>query len=153
MKRKKTIRKYVSGIISRWNKRLALLKKTSVESGATFMEVLVTIAIIAILMTTIGLAVVPFIGKSQDSVARSNIQTFKVAITAYYTMNYEYPDDTQWEDAIKPFLQGEEIPLDPWDNEYIYVKPGPDERDYGITSMGPDETEGTDDDINSWDIN
>jgi general secretion pathway protein G len=150
MKRKKTRKTYVSGLIRSWQNRFALLKKTSREAGATFMEVLVTIAIIAILMTTIGLAVVPFIAKSQESVAESNIETFKTALTAYYTMNFEYPDDTEWKTAIQPFLEVDAIPLDPWGNEYIYEKPGPNDLSYGIYSKGPDGTEGNDDDITSW---
>jgi general secretion pathway protein G len=144
--------KYPSSFFKRWKQKLALLKKTNRESGATFMEVLVTIAIIAILMTTIGLAVVPFLGKSQISVAKTNIKTIETALTAYFTMNYEYPDESEWKEAVIPFLQKKEVPLDPWKNEYIYVKPGPDGLDYGISSAGPDGIQGNEDDINSWEL-
>ena len=150
MKRKKT--KKDLSFFRRWKKTLTLLKKTNRESGATFMEVLVTIAIIAILMTTIGLAVVPFLSKSQVSVAQTNIKTIETALTAYFTMNYEYPDDTEWKAAVAPFLQGGKVPPDPWKNEYIYIKPGPDDLAYGISSAGEDGIEGNEDDINSWEI-
>ncbi|MBN2443101.1 MAG: type II secretion system protein GspG [Spirochaetales bacterium] len=152
MNKKDSNRKYPSQLLKRWKQKRALLKKRNRESGATFMEVLVTIAIIAILMTTIGLAVVPFLGQSQISVAKTNIKTIETALTAYFTMNYEYPDDSEWKEAIKPFIQKNEIPPDPWKNEYIYVKPGPDDLDYGISSAGPDGIQGNEDDINSWEL-
>jgi general secretion pathway protein G len=124
-------------------------KKTDPESGATFMEVLVTIAIIAILMTTIGLAVAPFIGNAQESAAKQDINAIKVALTAYFTSNYEYPDESDWKEAIRPFLT-EDIKLDPWGNEYKYMKPGPDDIEFGVYSAGKDKIPENEDDITSW---
>jgi general secretion pathway protein G len=134
-----------------WNRRITLLKKTNRESGATFMEVLVTMAIIAILMTTVGLLVVPFIGNAQINTAKQNINTFRSALAQYYVTNFDYPDDTEWQTAIEPLLDGNKVPLDPWENDYIYMKPGPNGEDYSISSWGPDGIEGNEDDINSWD--
>ena len=151
MKRKKSKNKHQS-FLSRWQQRLSLLKKTNRESGATFMEVLVTIAIIAILMTTIGLAVVPFIGGAQESVAKTNIKTIETALMAYYAQNFEYPEDSDWKSAVQPLIDGGEIPLDPWNNEYVYEKPGPNDLAYGISSAGKDGIMGNDDDIKSWEI-
>jgi general secretion pathway protein G len=124
-------------------------KKSDPESGATFMEVLVTIAIIAILMTTIGLAVAPFIGDAQKSAAKQDINAIKVALTTYFTQNYDYPDESEWKQAIRPYLT-KDIGLDPWGSDYIYMKPGPDELDFGIYSAGKDKIPDNEDDITSW---
>lgn len=51
-----------------------------------------------------------------------------------------------------PYLKKLEIPLDPWNNPYIYESPG-NHGDYDLYSYGADGTEGGDGenrDIVSW---
>jgi general secretion pathway protein G len=44
-----------------------------------------------------------------------------------------------------------EVPLDPWGNQYRYEYPGKYQTDYpDIWSYGPDQMDGTDDDIGNW---
>ena len=45
----------------------------------------------------------------------------------------------------------ENIPMDPWNNAYIYEYPGKNNPNgYDLSSMGPDGRAGTDDDIANW---
>ena len=44
----------------------------------------------------------------------------------------------------------EDLPSDPWGNDYLYINPGKQGRGFGISSAGPDEEENTDDDIKNW---
>lgn len=126
-------------------------KKTDPESGATFMEVLVTLAIIAILMTTIALAIGPIIDGARVTAAKSDISAMKVALTTYFAQNFAYPDETEWKQAIQQYLN-KPINTDPWGNEYVYLNPGPDDLEYGIYSAGKDKIPDNDDDIRSWEI-
>jgi general secretion pathway protein G len=45
----------------------------------------------------------------------------------------------------------QELPDDPWGNKYQYANPGVHNPDsYDIYSYGPDQEDGTDDDIGNW---
>ena len=55
-----------------------------------------------------------------------------------------------------PYLEENSIPKDPWGNDYIYNKPGQDNRDFDIISYGKDGIAGGDGlnaDITSNNIN
>jgi len=48
-----------------------------------------------------------------------------------------------------PYL--DRLPVDPWDNPYVYYYPGKHSTNsYDLLSVGPDGKEGTKDDIVSW---
>lgn len=126
-------------------------KKTDPESGATFMEILVTLAIIAILMTTIALAIGPIIENARVTAAKSDIKAIETALTAYYAQNFEYPNESDWKQEIGHLLT-KKIENDPWQSEYKYINPGPDDLPYGIYSAGKDKVPDSDDDIRSWEI-
>jgi general secretion pathway protein G len=43
------------------------------------------------------------------------------------------------------------MPKDDWGNEYVYKQPGQhNEYGFDLYSLGPDEQQGTDDDITNW---
>ena len=43
------------------------------------------------------------------------------------------------------------VPVDPWNTPYIYYYPGKhNPNSYDLLSAGPDQKEGTDDDIGNW---
>ena len=47
------------------------------------------------------------------------------------------------------------VPKDPWGNDYVYICPGMDDRDYDIISFGEDGEqggEGNNADITSWEL-
>jgi len=55
------------------------------------------------------------------------------------------PDVDGWDPA--GYIDAEEIPPDPWKNEYQYYYTGESARPFEIYSYGPDGEEGTEDDI------
>lgn len=67
-------------------------------------------------------------------------------------MLLEMPDDEDAEKKWKgPYLKTQGMLKDPWENEYNYRFPGEyEESTYDIWSNGPDEEEGTEDDVTSW---
>ena len=49
-----------------------------------------------------------------------------------------------------PYLE-KRVPLDPWDNEYMYANPGKNNTTkFDVWSMGADGMDGSEDDIGNW---
>ena len=50
-----------------------------------------------------------------------------------------------------PYLQTDRVPLDPWNQPYIYECPGRhNPTGYDLSSAGPDMRPGNEDDIANW---
>jgi general secretion pathway protein G len=96
-----------------------------------------------------------------QTAAQSQIATFGTALDAFEVDNGYYPkgknglndlvqtprDSQNWRG---PYLKGQ-IPLDPWQQPYIYECPGKhNPSSYDIASMGLDKRLGTDDDVTNW---
>ena len=126
---------------------------------------MVVIVIIGILASLVGVNVVGRIEDAKIAAARAQIATFGKAVNFYRSDTGEYPDNSIGLDAlIEPppgvtgwnkngYLEGvNQLPLDPWDNEYIYRYPGEISRDFDIYSLGPDAEEGGEDDIYNSDV-
>jgi len=133
----------------------------------TLLEVLMVVVIIGLLAAF----VVPNLFSSQDEVkenlTRATVKTgFAGALDQYRLRMDEYPNSDDGglqllieapddEELAKkwrePFLKNPEDIFDAWGNEYVYTCPGKyNEGSYDLSSMGPDEEEGTDDDIKNW---
>jgi len=135
------------------------------DTGFTLIEIMVVVAIIAIL----GATVVPLIMDRPNEArvvrAKNDISSMSAALDLYRLDNFNYPsteqgllalvekptgdpDPANWKDGgyIK------QLPKDPWGREYIYQSPG-EGGDYDIISLGNDGTEGGDGfdtDITNW---
>ncbi len=128
-------------------------KNKNTKSGTTFIEVLVTMAIIAILMTTIAVAVIVYIPQANIAKAKNDISVLGMAMTTYYLSHTEFPDTGSWQQDIKSYIDSPKVPKDPWGEEYIYTVPGPEDTPYEIRSKGPNKTQGDEDDIVSGEMN
>lgn len=62
------------------------------ESGFTLIELVVVIAILAVLMTMIVPKVTQALKKAQDETSKANRHIIKNALERYYIDNDEYPD-------------------------------------------------------------
>jgi general secretion pathway protein G len=142
----------------------------SVKSIAAFtlIEMIVVIVIIAVLAGLVGPRLFRNVGKAKISAARAQIDLLGLALDSYRLDNDIYPTTEQgiealvWEPEIVPFprnwdgpyLKKLEVPLDPWDNPYIYVSPGDvNPGGYDLYTLGRDGEEGgvdEDQDIFSW---
>ena len=137
------------------------------EGGWTFVESLIVIGIILILTSSVGFTAVKYLDRARVVTARGQIETFCLAMDAYFLDCGQYPDSAQGLHALweKPYTGSvpsswngpyinKPIPLDPWGNEYEYILPGYRNTLYGIRSFGRDGREGgdgNDSDITSWD--
>lgn len=129
---------------------MKLQNAKSEESGFTLIEILVVMAIISML----AIMVAPNLFRQQAGamrdVARTEISTLEAALDIYRLDVGEYPDsldglmtnDSGRASWNGPYLR-RSVPLDPWDNDYIYVGSG---RDFSLISYGADGERGGEDD-------
>ncbi|ASJ76653.1 type II secretion system major pseudopilin GspG [Granulosicoccus antarcticus] len=122
------------------------------QSGFTLIEIMVVVAIIAIL----GATVVPLIMDRPNEArvvrAKNDIASFSSALELYKLDNFNYPSTEQGLEALVTKPTGDPEPAnwngrgyvkklskDPWGREYIYQN---EEGDFEIISLGNDGVEG-----------
>lgn len=124
------------------------------QKGMTLIEIMIVLAIIALVGGLAGNAVMKRLSEASVQTAETQIDGFKSALGQYRRSKGKYPPSLS-ELAAAGFIgdaSGEavtEVPLDPWQEEYVYRIPGPDGKEFEIVSKGPDLVEGTEDDISS----
>jgi general secretion pathway protein G len=137
------------------------------RGGFTLIEILVVIAVIAMLAALVAPNVFQHVGTAKDATARSQIELLGAALDAYRLDNGRYPSTDQGLQALAeqptiqplpsnwrgPYLR-KAVPLDPWGFPYIYLCPGEaNPRGYDLISLGADGEPGgveEDADIVSW---
>ncbi|MFQ5509117.1 MAG: type II secretion system major pseudopilin GspG [Leptospirillia bacterium] len=124
------------------------------QGGFTMIEIMVVIAILAIL----AVIVMPkLVGRTDDArivAATVQIKNIEEALNLYKLDNGVYPSTEQGLDALinKPNIgviprswkEGgylRKIPVDPWGFEFIYISPGSN-GPYDLSSQGADGEEG-----------
>lgn len=133
------------------------------QTGFTLLEIMVVVAIIAILSTVVVINIAGNVDEARLSRAKQDIQSLSTALQLYRNDNASYPSTQQGLDALlarpsgnppapnwKPYLS--KLPLDPWNNPYQYLQPG-QRGEFDVWSMGPDGRsggEGKGADIGSW---
>lgn len=143
--------------------KLEFLKE---ENGWSFMETLIVIAIVMVLTASVGFMAVGSLEKARVAATQGQIDSFCLALEAYYIDCGMYPTKEQGLESLrkKPSIEPvsqywngpyiyKDIPKDPWGNSYEYIVPGVDGNPYGIRSLGADGKEGGDEknkDITSW---
>ncbi len=84
---------------------------------------------------------------SERETVSSHLRALQGSIDLYRLKHHRYPRSLQ---SLKPGLL-RRIPRDPWQRDYVYLPPGSasggTSRRYCVFSLGPDQDEGTMDDI------
>ena len=127
---------------------------------------LVELLLVLVILGTLAAIVIPkFSGRTEqarEAAARTDIANISSALNAYEVDVGSYPRGKDGllalieepRDAVGwhgPYLQKNELPMDPWKNFYIYEYPGQhNPASFDLYSMGPDLKEGGDDDIVNW---
>lgn len=136
------------------------------QSGFSLIEIMVVVVIIGLLAAAIGPNVIGALGQAQSTTVQSDFKSIETALKMYKLDNFVYPSTEQGlealvappeTDPLPKNWRGDgylpELPLDPWDNEYLYSSPG-ESKPYEIYTLGADGVRGGVDeyaDITNWD--
>lgn len=132
------------------------------QSGFSLLEIIIALAIVALIAGVTITALSGTLGKSSEKIAKLFVKdSLKTPLMSYRIDIGSYPSTVEGLQALNTAPSGkekrwggpyiEELPEDPWGNPYQYRFPG--ERkgpaQYDAWSWGPDGVE-SDDDIGNW---
>ena len=138
--------------------------------GFSLVELLVVMAIIAILSTVVGVYLWPEVENARVVAASEQIGMYKTALERYRAAHGMLPSQRQGLEALyreptsapipkeypgEGYMDSSEIKPDPWGNVYVYFSPGRSGQSFEIVSYGADGEEGgegKDADISSSDL-
>lgn len=120
------------------------------QQGFTLIEIMVVIVILGLLATLVLPNVIGASDKAREETARTNVMAIAGAVKMYRSQKGKLPPSLEAlaEKDEKGRSELEEIPKDPWGNDFI-LREGDRQGEWEVISMGPDGSEGTEDDISS----
>jgi general secretion pathway protein G len=137
------------------------------RGGFTLIEMMVILAIIAVLAAVVAPEVLRSVGDANSGAARQQIELLSTALDGYRLDNHAYPTTQQGLAALRtepaagekprnwrgPYLR-RAVPNDPWGYPYVYQSPGRvNPQGFDLYSLGRDGREGgegEDADVTSW---
>jgi general secretion pathway protein G len=116
--------------------------------GFTLLELLVVVAIIGLLVGYVAPRYFGQVGKAETATARAQIDALEKALDQYRLDTGHYPSTEVGLNALVakpasepkwngPYLK-KAVPLDPWNNAYVYKLPGEKGGDFDLVSYGRD---------------
>jgi general secretion pathway protein G len=133
------------------------------EEGYTLLELLVVLAIIALLVGFVAPKMMGYLGRAKADAAKVQLHNVSTALELYRLDTGEYPTEAQGLRALVekpgavdhwngPYLQKAGGILDPWGESFLYKQPG-EHGEYDILSYGADKQpdgDGDDADVTNW---
>ncbi|ROR99977.1 general secretion pathway protein G [Sinobacterium caligoides] len=138
------------------------------QSGFSLIEIMVVVVIISVLAGLIAPNIIGKAAEARVTAAKVDLKSIAQSLDAYKLDNFHYPSSDQGLQALitQPdgspsaknwrkggYIQGKNVPKDPWGLEYQYLSPGVD-GPYDLYSLGADGREGGEDDnadVSVWD--
>ncbi len=137
--------------------------------GFTLLEVMVVVVILGILAAIVVPNVMGAPDEARAVKAQQDIRTIDSALNRFRTDNFKYPTTNQGLQAlmVRPadlpttakWLAGgylNQLPKDPWGNDYLYLMPGEkNPHSFDLWTNGADNQpggEGVDADLGNWNV-
>lgn len=132
------------------------------KKAFTLLEMMIVLAIIGLIMGATLMIMGVGLGGAEVQAAQMQVNTLHANVTSYKTLGGLYPTTEQGLKALvtkpvnKPMPRRwaqslKELPLDPWQREYLYRYPGvKNPTSFDVYSAGLDGVPDTDDDIGNW---
>jgi general secretion pathway protein G len=125
------------------------------EAGFTLIELLVVLVIIGLLATLVAPNFIGQSEKAKPKAARVQLENLRNALDMFQLDVGRYPTSEEGLQALRarpstaqrwsgPYLR-DEMPVDPWGNQYFYRSPGEGGGAYDVGSFGGDGRSGGDD--------
>ena len=126
---------------------------------------MIVVVILGILATTIMPKILNSTVKAQVAKAKIDMRQIMTALALFKTENGHFPTTSEGLQALVSNPGGlpdydpdgylDKVPLDPWKNNYVYISPGVNSKDFDLISYGRDGENGGagyDADIQSWNL-
>jgi general secretion pathway protein G len=123
----------------------------SSEAGLTLVEMIVVLAIIALVAALIVPNIIGRPDQARVTVAQTDLRSISAALKMYRLDNGDYPSTSQGLAALVAKPSGEpaprnyaagayldKLPVDPWGAPYIYASPGAAGAGFDLASQGKD---------------
>ncbi len=139
------------------------------DKGFTLLEIIVVVFILSILAAIVAPKIIGRTDDARIAEAKVQIKNLETALKLFKLDNGFYPSTEQGLEALieQPttgkiplkyreggYLEQKTVPLDPWDNPYLYISPGV-YGDFDLICYGADGQEGgegKDADIQNWNM-
>ncbi|MDR1462011.1 MAG: type II secretion system major pseudopilin GspG [Azoarcus sp.] len=133
------------------------------QAGFTLLELLVVLAILALLGGLVGPKVMNQLGGAKTKTAKTQIESLENALQMFKIDVFRYPSTEEGLHALVmppsatpgwngPYLEKNAVPQDPWGRNYFYESPGR-HGDVDIYTLGKDGSPGGDGenaDVGNW---
>lgn len=135
------------------------------QRGFSLIEILVVLVIMGLLISVVAPTVLNSADDARIQKVQADFKAVETALKIYRLDNFVYPSTEQGLVALvepstlepepRNFKQGgylQEVPMDPWGREYLYLSPG-ENGDVDIFSYGADGLpggEGQNADLGNW---
>jgi general secretion pathway protein G len=148
--------------MQRYSEKTALIYRSG---GFTLIEIMIVLFILLALVAAMVGAYQGRMNKANYQTTLLYVQTLATQLDMYQVDIGHFPTTEQGLNALLdapsdlanpakwagPYLKDNAKTNDPWNNPYQYCCPGVRSRSgYDVWSLGPDQTDGTEDDIGNW---
>ncbi len=125
---------------------------TRTRRGMTLVEVLAVVVILGLLAGTLAVGFSGMFGRGKHELAKTGIGAVRQKVEAYRIEHSAWPSpdlglaalsDGHVTPTASYYLQPDQL-RDPWNNQYLFIAPGPDGHPYEIVSYGADGRPGGD---------
>ncbi|HPQ94515.1 MAG: type II secretion system major pseudopilin GspG [Thiothrix sp.] len=134
------------------------------QRGFSLIELMIVLVILGLIAGIVGPQALKYLGRGKSQSAKVQIENISAALDMYRLEVGNYPTSSEGLKSLVsspsgargwngPYLKKGSVPVDPWNNEYQYKRPGTSGQPYDLVSLGADGAaggEGDDADISLW---